>query len=69
MLTDRIWQRIKETAKRNAAKCRRLSRQESESDVRRMISSEDGPFPQAAVEFYARELIRLTDEALAPRGS
>jgi hypothetical protein len=63
MLTERVWQRIKDTAQRNADERRRLSRPESEQIVNHIVLSVDGPFPQAAVEFYARELIRLTEEA------
>ena len=65
MLTERIWERIKQTAERNAAERRRLSREDSESVVNRIVLSVDGPFPQEAISFYARELIRLTDEAVA----
>jgi hypothetical protein len=63
MLVERVWQRIKDTARRNAANRLQLSLEDSEKVVNRIIRSEDGPFPQPAVEFYARELIRLTEEA------
>lgn len=63
MPTERVWERIKNTAQRNAAKRLHLSCEDSEKVVSRIVRSEDRPFPQAAVEFYARELIRLTGEA------
>jgi hypothetical protein len=63
MLVERVWQRIKDTARRNAANPLHLSREDSETVVNRIIHREDRPFPQPAVEFYGRELIRLTEEA------
>jgi hypothetical protein len=63
MLTEKVWQRIKNTAERDATERSSLSFPEAEKVVKRIIQSEDGPFPQPAVEFYARELIRLTEEA------
>jgi hypothetical protein len=69
MLTERIWQRIKDTARRDAAKRSSLSPPEAEEVVNGIILSEDGPFPKLAIEFYARELIRLTEEArIVPDG-
>lgn len=61
-IVEAVWRRIKATAERNAARGIRLSPQESENTVNSIIWSENGPFPDDAVEFYTRELIRLTDE-------
>lgn len=60
-IVEAVWRRIKATAERNAAHGIRLSLQESENTVNNIIWSEDGPFPDDAVQFYTRELIRLTD--------
>lgn len=61
-LTERVWQRIKGTAQRCIASRHRPSHAEAEKLVNGIILSEDGPFPEDAVEFYARELIRLVHE-------
>jgi hypothetical protein len=63
MIVERVWQRIKNTARRNAGDPFQLSREDSEKAVNRIIHSVDGPFPEPVVEFYGRELIRLTEEA------
>jgi hypothetical protein len=69
MITEKVWHRVKDTAQRNAANRLHLSPEDSEKAVNRIIHSVDGPFPQSAVEFYGRELLRLTEEAqIVPDG-
>jgi hypothetical protein len=61
-VTELVWQRIKATAQRDAPNRHRLTRAEAEKLVNDIILTQNGPFPDEAVEFYARELIRLIDE-------
>lgn len=63
MLTERVWERVKAAARRNAAEGVRLGFQDSKRVVKGIALGTDGPLPQEAIEFYARELIRLTAEA------
>lgn len=67
-LPDRIWKRVKAAAKQNGQRRLRLNPWESEKVVRGIINSEDGPLPEDAVKFYARELIRLTEEVSGSSG-
>ena len=63
MLTERIWKRIKSEARRNEAEGIRLGHQGSIKVVKGIVLSEDGPLPNEAIEFYARELVRLAIDA------
>jgi hypothetical protein len=63
MELERIWESIKETARRHARNKHRLSREEAERVVESICVTEGRlSLPRDAVEYYARELMRLTGE-------
>lgn len=63
MELEQIWQSIKETARRQARNKHGLSREEAERIVELICVSEGRlSLPRDAVEYYARELMRLTGE-------
>jgi hypothetical protein len=66
MEVDRIWQNVKETALRQARNKHRLSREESERIVESICITEGRlSLPRDAIEYFARELVRLTDDQQA----
>lgn len=67
MAVDRIWLRIKEEARRNGARRRSLSRGDAERIIERIVAEERIAVPRDAVEFFARELLRLAENT-KPQG-
>jgi hypothetical protein len=64
MAVDRVWLGIKKAANLNARRRHRLTRSESERIVRDLCSAEAKiSLPRDAIEYFARELMRLTEEA------
>jgi hypothetical protein len=62
MTFDRLWARVKESSQRYAAQNRHLSNAEAEQVVRALCESERiSELSQEAIDFFARELKRLTD--------
>lgn len=61
MAVDRIWLRIKETARRTARRKSPLSPTDAERIVEGIVAEERISVPRDAVEYFARELLRLTE--------
>jgi hypothetical protein len=60
---DRLWARVKESSQRYAAQNRHLNVAEAKQIVRALCESERiSELSQEAIEFFALELMRLTDE-------
>jgi hypothetical protein len=65
MPIDRVWALVKETSQRYGACGRRLSQAEAERVVRAICANDRMPeLPQEAIDYFARELVRLTRETL-----
>ena len=63
MVTEQVWERIKAAAQRNAAKGLRPSLEDSKRVVKGIVLRDNGPMPEEAIDFYARELTRLSSES------
>ena len=63
MAVDRIWLRIKEAARRNGRRKRPLSRADAERVIEGIVAEERIAVPRDAVEYFARELLRLAENA------
>ena len=62
MAVDRIWLRIKETASRNGTRRGPLTRADAERMVERIVADERISVPRDALEYFARELLRLAED-------
>jgi hypothetical protein len=64
MAIERIWQGVKDSAKRTQKRKRRLSAEEAERIVESICLKETAvALPREALEYLARELVRLSDDA------
>jgi hypothetical protein len=60
---ERIWQGIKESAKQNGRRKRSITMPEAERIVESICQKEAAlTLPREALEYLARELVRLSDE-------
>ena len=64
MAIDRIWLRIKEAAQGTARRKRPLTLEDSERIVEGIVAEERLMLPRDAVEYFARELMRLSEDGL-----
>jgi hypothetical protein len=63
MAVDRIWLRIKEEARRNGRSRRPLRRADAERIIEGIVAEEQIAVPRDVVEYFARELLRLAENA------
>jgi hypothetical protein len=67
MPIDRIWDSIKETAQRMGRRAKPLGSEESERIVETICLREGArTVPREALEYLARELLRLAEEGRGP---
>ena len=61
MVIDRIWLKIKTSAKGGGARAHHLSPEQAENILQDICSKEGIRLPQDAFDYFVRELVRLSD--------